>query len=233
MNVIGITGLAGAGKDTVADHLVKDWGFARVALADPLKRICRDAFAFTDEQLWGPSANRNAPDLRYPREHAAKTAGVLCSCCGADVEVEATRPCYLTPRYALQLLGTEWGRHCYDGVWVDYAMRLAAELLGASSAPWHYDPRAGLTLTPSQFNEAGACKGVVISDVRFENEARAICRAGGKVWRVERPGAGLGGAGGQHVSERGIPDDLVDRTVPNEGTFAELHGLIDALMGGF
>ena len=37
-----------------------------------MKRIARDVFGFSDEQLYGPSEMRNAPDERYPREHEWK-----------------------------------------------------------------------------------------------------------------------------------------------------------------
>jgi len=47
--IIGVAGNAGSGKDTVADHLVKHHGFVKVALADPLKRICREVFDFSEE----------------------------------------------------------------------------------------------------------------------------------------------------------------------------------------
>jgi hypothetical protein len=47
----------------------------------------------------------------------------------------------------------------------------------------------------------GRYKGVVISDVRFKNEVDAIFKAGGSVWRIERPGAGLQGVAAKHVSE--------------------------------
>jgi hypothetical protein len=35
--LIGLAGLAGCGKDTVALHLIKNYNFARIAFADPLK----------------------------------------------------------------------------------------------------------------------------------------------------------------------------------------------------
>ena len=69
MNVIGLAGKAGSGKSTVARHLVKQYGYVEIALADAVKRIAKQLYGFTDEQLWGPSEARNAPDLRYPREH--------------------------------------------------------------------------------------------------------------------------------------------------------------------
>ena len=36
--IIGLTGAGGAGKDTVADHLVKHYGFIKLSWATPLKR---------------------------------------------------------------------------------------------------------------------------------------------------------------------------------------------------
>src|SRR6266404_2066963 len=123
--LVGLSGLAGSGKDTAADHLVAKHNFVKVSLADPLKRMCRDAFDFTDDQLWGPSEKRNAPDERYrrkPTQHMLhgrdfNTTTDKCYTCGAEKPWPpglGGEECfhYLTPRYALQKLGTEWGRDC-------------------------------------------------------------------------------------------------------------------------
>lgn len=64
-NIIGISGKAGSGKDTVADYLVANHGFVRMALADEMKRFAKQVFDFSDQQLWGPSFERNAVDSRY------------------------------------------------------------------------------------------------------------------------------------------------------------------------
>jgi hypothetical protein len=225
MNLIGISGRASAGKDTVADFLVRDFGFVKVALADPLKRICRDVFAFTDEQLWGPSSKRNEPDRRYPRavleiDSESFPGGSL---------AERRRTEFLTPRHALQQLGTEWGRGCYYNVWVDYAIRTAAAIL--SDEDFGYDPKVGVTAVGYNQN----IRGVVISDVRFVNEIEAIRAAGGKVWRVLRPTSGLVGAAGQHASETALDawgDERFDMIINNEGgSLEDLRALVKAAMG--
>lgn len=54
----------GSGKDTIAYYLVSKRGFVKMANADLLKRVAQSAFGFTDDQLWGPSELRNAPDKR-------------------------------------------------------------------------------------------------------------------------------------------------------------------------
>lgn len=211
--LIGISGLAGSGKDTCADFLVRNKSFVKVALADPLKRIARDVFDFTDEQLWGPSSSRNAPDERYPREHGPSPEG-RCLCCGFGFDLYpmslavSAPQCYLTPRYALQQLGTEWGRHCYDPVWIEYALRVADDV----------------------GREGGA---VVTSDLRFKNEIDAYRKAGAFLIRVVRPGAGLGGSAGQHVSETEqacIPDEAFDAVIVNDGTLEELEKKILAVV---
>jgi hypothetical protein len=213
MNLIGICGKANAGKDTAADVLVERFGFVKVALADPLKRICRDVFRFTDEQLWGPSEKRNETDPRYPRPYA----------------IPHPDPALLTPRYALQTLGTEWGRACYENVWVDYAIRIA-KLITEQKNPWAcglvkmwygYSREKGIEIhwdTPP--------KGIVISDVRFPNEVEAIKAAGGQVWRIIRPGSELPGKAGAHVSETALDNFVSGDCISNDSTLESLRAKI-------
>lgn len=63
-NIICFSGMAGSGKDTIADLLVSK-NYLKIALADPLKRMAHCAFDFTIDQLWGPSNFRNEIDPRY------------------------------------------------------------------------------------------------------------------------------------------------------------------------
>jgi hypothetical protein len=227
MSLIGIAGLAGSGKDTVADILVRDHGFAKVALADPIKRAVKELFAFTVEQLWGPSSARNAPDKRYPREHGPWTEDGKCMCCGVPNEPDIVHvQCYLTPRHALQQLGTEWGRRCYPNVWVDYTLRVAnallADVVGGRAHDYdkyrkqNYHPQVGLFDRAGNDDEAShgdRINGVVISDVRFHNEVAAIRSKQGQTWLTSY-GSGIAGVVGQHESEIHIANLIVDAEVP-------------------
>ena len=71
----------------------------------------------------------------------------------------------------------------------------------------------------------------VIPDVRFRNEAEAVKAAVGFLLRVVRPGAGLGGAAGEHASETELADgdSLFDARIVNDGTLEEFEGRVAAL----
>jgi hypothetical protein len=70
---------------------------------------------------------------------------------------------------------------------------------------------------------------LVVTDVRFPNEAEAIIESGGEVWRVNREGSGVPGS---HVSETPLPDDLVDYEIDNDGTIEDLRKLIKDTLHG-
>lgn len=48
MIILGLTGRAGSGKDTVADILVRDHGYTRIAFADPLRAMAYDLNPIVD-----------------------------------------------------------------------------------------------------------------------------------------------------------------------------------------
>lgn len=60
---MGLCGRSGSGKDAIAEFLVKQHGFSRIAIADPLKAVAALAFNLATDQLWGD--RRNALDERW------------------------------------------------------------------------------------------------------------------------------------------------------------------------
>jgi hypothetical protein len=98
-------------------------------------------------------------------------------------------------RRLLQRLGTEAGRQTlWDSIWVD------AALTG-------HDDDAKL----------------VVTDVRFPNEAQAISEKDGQLWRVERTGVGPANS---HASETSLDNWLFHRHLNNTGTLEEFRQLV-------
>jgi hypothetical protein len=99
-------------------------------------------------------------------------------------------------------MGTEVGREMFgEHFWVDYLMNKALE----------------------------AKTDIVISDVRFLNEAQAIRLWNGQVWRVNRPNVG---PANEHISETGL-DEFTDYDViiTNDSTLEDLHSELATLLG--
>ena len=201
MNIIGISGFAGSGKDTVADILLENPRFVKVSVADPLKRIAKELWGFTDQQLWGSSEYRNTPDKRYP--------------VGDGI--------FLTPRNVLQHLGTEGCRAVDHDVWIRYTINVARKLL-TEKGRWSYSRSQGLVKN-NRFSFKRKILGVVIADVRFNNELFYIKESEGKLIRVYRPNAGLDGDFATHQSESemtSMPDSEFDFVIENTGSLDDL-----------
>lgn len=97
-------------------------------------------------------------------------------------------------RRLLQAMGTEVGREIFgEDFWVDMTMRKVHTNRGSR---------------------------IVISDVRFPNEANAIQHEGGKVIRIDRPHTT---AVNHHISEHALDGYEFDFTIDNDGTLAELR----------
>ncbi|QBZ73335.1 deoxynucleoside monophosphate kinase [Streptomyces phage RemusLoopin] len=70
---------------------------------------------------------------------------------------------------------------------------------------------------------------VVITDVRYENEAMALRQRGFALVRVTRPGAGAGENAG-HKSETELDYVHTDLTIGNTGTLDDLNKIVDSLL---
>jgi len=229
--IVGICGLTKSGKSAAADVLVKDHGYVAVAFGDALKRILMELFNFTEEQLWG--SKKEVPDERYPRPtHEFDDGEQWCKVCGMlihDTElvggIKRLKTCYLTPRYAMQTLGTEWGRKCYSNVWVEQTMRVVDDLL---HFPFRYTPSVGLI---QDGDESVESSNVVIPDVRFKSEMDGVAGAGGKLVRITRPGHEK--PKWDHPSETEqltVPDSEFDYIIHNNGTLEDLALKVEEMM---
>jgi hypothetical protein len=196
----------GSGKSTVAAAFENNTAFhvLSMGLADPMKRFCRTLFDFSYGQLWGPSENRNAPDARYPRTGCVDG------------------PPQLTPRYALQRLGDEWGRTCYEDIWVEYLVATARELELRGRGHDYVSP---VGIHPCARPDKPLL--VVVPDVRYANELRRLTvRHGAKMILVVRPGMPANTT--QHQSELDMDSVPLDsphwaHVIVNDGSVSDLQ----------
>ena len=72
---------------------------------------------------------------------------------------------------------------------------------------------------------------VVVTDVRTDDEARAMRELGGKIVLVLRPGAGLTGADALHHLEQGVSASLISAVVVNDGSLQDLYDRVFNLLG--
>ena len=213
--VLGILGFSQTGKDSVAHILMEEQPFVRVAFADELKRFVMKLFEFTVDQMWG--ASKEMLDERYPRNHTmvwnADTDALQCLCCKTT---DPKAQCYLTGRYALQIFGTEGGRHCYEDLWVNKTLGVASRL---NAGGYTYSATQGLVL-----DVEAAPKSVIVSDLRFVSEVEGLRKRGFEVYRIKR--IGYEKPVHDHPSETEqlqIPDEETQGVILNYGTLEDLR----------
>lgn len=119
-------------------------------------------------------------------------------------------------RTLMQTLGTEWGREINPNLWVNLVAKRWAE----TQEDFATGPR---------IEDHPLTQGMIISDVRFDSEARWIKEQGGILIEIDRPGTNVVGIAG-HASEQGISPGLTNVKVHNTSDVAYLHSTLDRLM---
>jgi len=146
--LIGLTGRARSGKDSLASYLRAHHGFHSLAFADPIREGLQAMFGIGD--------------------HFAYDA--------KEVPIPGIGKSY---RELAQTLGTEWGR----------------ELIS---------PEIWLRVMVLRVERVLSTKSVVITDVRFENEAELIRKNGGIIFHLRRENQP---EVREHISENGIEQE--------------------------
>ena len=168
LQIIALTGSAGAGKDTAADILVTHCGFTKLAFADALRAEVQAAFNVPAELL----TDRSEKEL--PTELLAYMACTDMGYVGAMARHELKHDEVLTwrwlttpqsPRKTLQRWGTQYRRAQRVTYWLDL-LRERIHQLHALDGRTRF----------------------VITDCRFPNEGDMVRGMGGVVWQVVRDG---------------------------------------------
>ncbi|GAB2704153.1 deoxynucleotide monophosphate kinase family protein [Comamonas sediminis] len=193
LRIIGLTGLEGAGKDSVAHVLLKNRLAFPIAFADPLRAEVAEAYSLQIHEL----------TCRVTKEEDSERLALWRCTNGAFMQaVIATHPHIDTkapqsPRQIMRWWGTEYRRAQDQQYWIN-AMR--ERLFWADGIP-----------LPST--------AIVVTDVRFRNEASLIRELGGQIWRVHRPDHSVDSI---HISTVSGEEFAPDQTVINAGDLADL-----------
>ena len=173
-NIIGLTGYAQSGKDTLASILVEKYGYSRIAFADKIRDF-----------LYGINPMVACSPTGYLQD--------LVNLVGWDKAKQEPQV-----RRLLQDLGISARDLIDENIWVTAAL-----------------------------GNVDSDQRVVVTDVRFENEALMIKLMGGQLWRVKRVGVG---PVNDHVSESELDGYKMDQIFVNNGTLGDLELLVTTRM---
>lgn len=167
--------------------------------------------AFTGLAQSGKTTAANAfISIGYDRMSFADPLKAMVSCLTPCKDKDARPPslCGKTLREVYQSLGTDWGRNMVGGdIWILAGRARLDELLGDV--------------------ESDIIRGIVIDDIRFDNEAELVKNMGGVVLEITRSNTPQM----EHASEAGISRNLIDYSFANEGDISTLqHRVRDYLL---
>lgn len=180
--IIGLTGYAQSGKDTVAKILVEKYGYTRVAFADKIRDFLYEMNPMVDNVAFEPIFLRDRVN-RDGWEEAKKNPHI---------------------RRTLQNAGVAARKVFGEDFWVNEV-----------------------------FKSMDPADNIVITDVRFTNEAEAIklitklTGQESQIWRIKRVGIE---AINTHVSESQMDSYSVDQIFTNNGTIDDLEAMIKVRM---
>lgn len=225
--VVGLCGKMGSGKDTAA-QILKLYGFKHLAFAWHIKKFAQEVFRLSDESLWGASNLRNEPQTVYldswgasynffqARKNFLTKLGLndfdyaitesLQLVCDPFIRPNGVlvEDKYLTliPRDILRAVG-DWGRGIDQNLWVKATLKEAD----------HFDK-------------------VVISDVRYQNEAEAINNFNHKsgVIKITRTNENALNNHSSELEQDSIPKEMFYYTINNNGSMSDLHSCLEQLV---
>jgi hypothetical protein len=184
--IIGVHGFKQSGKDTLANLLVEEYGYRRLAFADRVKDAIHIIFGIPKEYLYGSDQDKQRP------------SGVRWKDLQEVVREKKDDQEVLSIRELLQIFATEICRSKIPSIWYRYLPLPEGERL-------------------------------VVSDLRFENEADFLLSREAHLVKVLRPSVG----GTSHESELGLSDERMHQVILNDGSLNVFHERIRSWMNSF
>ncbi len=206
--IIGLSGPAGSGKDTIADLLVAHAGFTKIAFADPLRSEVTAAFGI-DPSILSQRETKELPlhclALSRCHDDGFVTRMRAMPCWWLAFDLQAPR----SPRWTMQRWGTDYRRNQRQDYWTNLTRERIKSLLT---------------------NEL--VRRFVIADVRFGDEAELVRRFGGQVWQITREDMEAIDSG--HISEVSGSEFAPDVVVNNSDTLKHLQArVLEALEASY
>lgn len=199
MKLVALTGLHGAGKDTVADALPA----RKLAFADVLYREVARSYSLDGIEVIKRRETKEVARGEF-RVNASEDTDFVCFCLNTFASLNTS--CALSavawveiPRSPRQIL--QW--------WGDYRRA--------------QDPDYFVKAVQHRLYGASIYSDVVITDCRFPNEARMVRQLGGQVWQVVRPGHEPPRTG--HASETTGDEFAPDVVIRNAGSLEDLRAV--------
>jgi hypothetical protein len=214
--IVGINGLKQSGKGTSASllrELADDRIVYEIGFADKLKILASRLLGYEDRDPREAIARMDEAKLSW--DIGVRKLSPAESARFPDVWEPVTQ---LSGRSFLQNLGNEARQLFGDNFWIDQVLPRPL---------YHPDPEtrtihAGQALA-ERYPDVDV---VVITDLRYENEAVRVKQLGGVVWEVVRPGVESDG----HITEQPLPDVLIDHVLHNRGSLTNLRWEVEKAM---
>ena len=198
VKLIGICGAARAGKDSVAKAMTQ-------ILVDTRNEKLQDHVIAT-ESFAAPIKSMVAMLLDFFGYGSIMNPNTLAPYLEGDEKETELENIGASARKLMQTLGTDWGRKVInDDIWLN-SMEERITHYGEAKKHGH----------------EGAF--VIITDVRFDNEAEMIKRKGGVIVQVTTTRET--DAAPEHDSERGVSACMVDSIIPNDKDIEDLNFLV-------
>jgi hypothetical protein len=206
MRLIGLNGFKGSGKDTTFLSIAKQVnGYRRVGFADKLKIMACKALGYTEmtdvECIQAMDVFKASGWLQVTIPTGQELPA---SMAGAGWHTRE-----LSGRQYLQHFGNQARKVFGDTFWIDQVLPDPQRYHDEDKSDRLYE------LLMHRYPDVDV---LVVTDVRYPNEAERVQDFGGEVWNIVRPEAKSDG----HDSEQPLPSHLIDRVVLNTGDLDQL-----------
>lgn len=215
--LLALHGRRGAGKDTAFGY-IQGWCAERGLRA--VRRGFADYVKWSFVRMFVPDMSMSEAVMWSDRLKHCGSLRVLDWTTDPETHEETKLSHEIPMRLAFQRFATEGHRDIFgEDFWVDALLPTTTfEMNGEEHFNWEHNFDLGSVLSQAE----GPPDFCVITDLRFENEAKRVHQLGGRVWQVNRPLEHED----NHSSEQPLNPVLVDQEIENDGSMAAFERLI-------